>query len=193
LRGIENAAFRIKCQWKIHQVDFDLRIAKGIAENSPQCHEENPILLPTQSLSSRIEYPGFTNGESGWSITSDVHFENGTALPEETAGSQTRLNQVFVVGENDHALTFTLVNLNLDDADTGLCLLSGIGLTKTEGVATVENPDGSLTVTVDLSHIPAGTVANRAFDLIGFGKGAAAPQPWSCSKRRRATASRECA
>ncbi|MDR0439665.1 MAG: hypothetical protein LBI59_01580 [Candidatus Accumulibacter sp.] len=58
--GVENAAFQIEYQGKVYQVDFDLRIAKGVAENSPQCPEENPILLPTQSLSGMIEYLGFT-------------------------------------------------------------------------------------------------------------------------------------
>ncbi|MCB1932912.1 MAG: tandem-95 repeat protein, partial [Candidatus Accumulibacter sp.] len=77
----------------------------------------------------------------------------------------------------------------LVDATTGQSLLGGIGLAnsdailnlqadgsehKAAGVSTVRKQDGSLSVTVDLAGIAAGTVVNLAFDLIGFGRGLAA-------------------
>jgi hypothetical protein len=101
-------------------------------------------------------------------------------------------------------LRFKITDLVLDDADnapddafeaalidanTGLSLLSGTGLTKNDAfinlqangdtfksnkVTAIDNPDGSRTVIVDLEGIPAGTVVNLSFDLIGFGLGAAA-------------------
>jgi hypothetical protein len=45
---------------------------------------------------------------------------------------------------------------------------------KAAGVTTTRNPDGTITVTVDLGYIPAATVANLSFDLIGFGRAEAA-------------------
>lgn len=143
-------------------------------------------------------------GEQGWSTTGDVRFQDGAATLTETAASQTRLNQVFIVGENDRFLSFTVADTALDDADqapddafevalldanTGASLLGGTGLTrndaflnlqadgnehKSQAVTSIRNADGSRTYLVDLAGIPAGTAVNLAFDLIGFGKGAAA-------------------
>jgi VCBS repeat-containing protein len=45
---------------------------------------------------------------------------------------------------------------------------------KSQAVTSIRNADGSRTYLVDLAGIPAGTAVNLAFDLIGFGKGAAA-------------------
>lgn len=151
-------------------------------------------------------------GGQGWSTTGDVRFQDGAATLTETAVSQTRLNQVFIVGENDRFLSFTVADTALDDADqapddafevalldanTGASLLGGTGLTrndaflnlqadgterKSQAVTSLRNADdqrkspwdGSRTYLVDLAGIPAGTAVNLAFDLIGFGKGAAA-------------------
>jgi hypothetical protein len=143
-------------------------------------------------------------GGQGWSTTGDVRFQDGAATLTEAAASQTRLNQVFIVGENDRFLSFTVADTALDDADqapddafevalldanTGASLLGGTGLTRndaflnlqadgnehtSQAVTSIRNADGSRTYLVDLAGIPAGTAVNLAFDLIGFGKGAAA-------------------
>ncbi len=149
--------------------------------------------------------PKLTNPEfmdtTGWSTTGDVSFANGAATLAETATTQTRLNQVFVLGENDRFLSFTVANAALGDqangpddafevalidANTGLSLLGGTGLTHNDailnrqadgsehdvsGISVVTNADGSRTYLVDLAGIAKGTVVNLAFDLIGFGKG----------------------
>ncbi|MDS4013282.1 MAG: Ig-like domain-containing protein, partial [Candidatus Accumulibacter sp.] len=151
--------------------------------------------------------PEFANG-TAWSTTGDVTFAPGAATLKETPTSQTRLSQAFVLGPDDRYLTFTLSAIALDDVDnapddafevalidanTGLSLLGGTGLThndaflnlqadgsetKSSGVTTIRNPDGSRSVLVDLAGVhanaPAGTVVNLSFDLIGFGRGTAA-------------------
>ncbi|MBK6594259.1 MAG: tandem-95 repeat protein [Burkholderiales bacterium] len=152
--------------------------------------------------------PALTNSNfstgSGWATAGNVAFNNGAATLTETVTTQTRLNQVFIVGENDRFLSFTVADTALDDADqapddafevalldanTGASLLGGTGLTrndaflnlqadgterKSQAVTSIRNADGSRTYLVDLAGIPAGTAVNLAFDLIGFGKGAAA-------------------
>ncbi|MCX7147911.1 MAG: Ig-like domain-containing protein [Rhodocyclales bacterium] len=152
--------------------------------------------------------PIFTNSQlqsaDGWSTTGNVAIGNGAAVLTETATSQTRLNQVFVVGEHDRFLSFTLANIVLDDqnaapddafeaalldANTGLSLLGDTGLTHNDaflnlqadgsehaasGITSIRNADGSRTYLVDLAGIPAGTAVNLSFDLLGFGQGAAA-------------------
>ena len=153
--------------------------------------------------------PKLTNSDfasaEGWSTTGEVRFENGTATLAEGAATQTRLNQVFVVNEGDRFLSFTVANTALGDqaygpddafevalldANTGLSLLGGTGLTKSDaalnrqadgsefkasGISSVANADGSRTYLVDLAGVAAGvaagTVVNLSFDLIGFGKG----------------------
>jgi VCBS repeat-containing protein len=75
------------------------------------------------------------------------------------------------------------------DANTGLSLMGSTGLThndailnlqangaehKASGITRLDNADGSRTYLIDLAGIAAGTVVNLAFDLIGFGLGAAA-------------------
>lgn len=147
--------------------------------------------------------PQFADSQ-GWSSAGDVAIGSGAATLKETATAQTRLNQAFVVGEHDRFLSFTLADIALDNVDnapddafevalidvnTGLSLLGGTGLSrndaflnlqadgtefKASGVSTVRNTDGSRTVLVDLAGISTGTVVNLSFDLIGFGKGAAA-------------------
>lgn len=86
---------------------------------------------------------------TGWSTTGDVSFANGAATLTETATTQTRLNQVFVLGENDRFLFFTVANAALGDqangpddafevalidANTGLSLLGGTGLTHNDAI-----------------------------------------------------------
>ncbi|MCB1966616.1 MAG: matrixin family metalloprotease, partial [Candidatus Accumulibacter sp.] len=168
--------------------------------------EPDRVAPPTQFsilANATLENQTFSSA-TGWTTTGDVLFEQGGATLRETATTQTRLNQVFVLGANDRTLAFTLTNITLDnldaapndafdvalvDATTGQSLLGGIGLAnsdailnlqadgsehKAAGVSTVRKQDGSLSVTVDLAGIAAGTVVNLAFDLIGFGRGLAA-------------------
>jgi VCBS repeat-containing protein len=136
---------------------------------------------------------------TGWETTGNVSLGNGAAILTEATDRQTRLNQVFLVGEHDRYLTFTLAGIVLDDvnnapddafeaalldANTGLSLLGGTGLTKNDaflnlqadgteragqGVTSTRNPDGSRTYRIDLAGIPAGTAVNLSFDLLGFG------------------------
>jgi hypothetical protein len=166
------------------------------------------------------------DGGAGWSAEGAVAFANNSATLTETAASQTRLNQVFVLGEHDRFLSFTLASglqangntplpnplpqagegangaaggsgfgpsdafeVALLDANTGLSLMGSTGLThndailnlqangaehKASGITRLDNADGSRTYLIDLAGIAAGTVVNLAFDLIGFGLGAAA-------------------
>jgi hypothetical protein len=86
-------------------------------------------------------------GSDGWLSTGTVGFSNQAATLTEAANSQTRLNQVFVVGANDRFLSFTLSDIALDDANaapddsfevalidanTGASLLAGTGLTRND-------------------------------------------------------------
>lgn len=143
-------------------------------------------------------------GNSGWSTTGTVAFANSAALLTESATAQTRLNQLFVVGANDRYLRFTLDDIALDDVNnapddafevalidvnSGLSLLGGTGLTRSDALLNLQadgtehlassvtstlNADGSRTYLVDLTGIASGTVASLSFDLIGFGRAAAA-------------------
>ncbi|MDP1705925.1 MAG: Ig-like domain-containing protein [Sulfurimicrobium sp.] len=162
------------------------------------------------AANAKLENPAFDGG-TGWTTEGAVAFANGSssglgagaATLTETAASQTRLNQVFVLGEHDRFLSFTLANVALGDqagpddafevalldANTGLSLLGGTGLShndaflniqanslehKASGITRIDNADGSRTYLVDLAGIAAGTTVNLAFDLIGFGQGAEA-------------------
>ncbi len=139
---------------------------------------------------------------AGWEVTGNVSLGNGAAILTESPTSQTRLNQVFLIGEHDRYLTFTLAGIALDDvnnapddafeaalldANSGAALLGGTGLTRNDaflnlqadgteragqGVTSTLNPDGSRTYRVDLAGISAGTAVNLSFDLIGFGAAA---------------------
>jgi len=154
---------------------------------------------------------GGTDGvnAAGWSTTGNVAFANGKATLTESATTQTRLNQLFVLGSSDRFLRFTLDHIALDDvngapddafevalidANTGLSLLGGTGLTRSDALLNLQadgserlapevrsalNPDGSRTYLIDLSAVVgatgfAGAVASLSFDLIGFGRGASA-------------------
>lgn len=150
---------------------------------------------------AKLENPAFDTG-TNWDTEGAVDFGNGSATLTETATAQTRLNQVFVLGEHDRYLSFTLKSdlqanagpsdafeVALLDANTGLSLMGGTGLShndailnlqangaehKASGITRIDNPDGSRTYLVDLAGIAAGTTVNLAFDLIGFGLGAEA-------------------
>ena len=119
------------------------------------------------------------NTTNSWETTGKVNASNGVAVLSEVSTSQTRLNQVFVVGADDRYLSFTLSNIGLEDvsagpddafevallnANTGASLTAPIGLTRTDallniqangaelkatGVTSVINPDGSRTYVVD--------------------------------------------
>ncbi|MDD2761250.1 MAG: tandem-95 repeat protein, partial [Methylomonas sp.] len=163
-----------------------------------------------RAMQDSVAHPTLTNGgfdpaqAEAWATQGQVDMADGAATLKETAASQTRLSQAFVVGPNDRFLSFTLSGIALDDVDnapddafevalldanSGLSLLGGTGLSRNDAllnlqadgqlhaasqVATIENTDGSLGVLVDLSGIAAGTVVNLSFDLLGFGKGATA-------------------
>ncbi|MCK6389674.1 MAG: hypothetical protein L6Q40_01430, partial [Azonexus sp.] len=94
-------------------------------------------------VQATLSDPGFT-GQAGWQTQGDVAIAAGTATLKETASAQTRLNQAFVLAPNDRFLSFTLSGIALDDvsnapddafeaalidANTGLSLLGGTGLT----------------------------------------------------------------
>ena len=51
---------------------------------------------------------------SAWETTGMVITNNGAAVLSEVATTQTRLNQVFVVGADDRYLSFTLSNIGLE-------------------------------------------------------------------------------
>jgi hypothetical protein len=66
-----------------------------------------------------VANPTLTNpefaGSTGWSTTGTVSLGNGAAVLTESATAQTRLNQLFVLGEHDRFLRFTLSDIALDD------------------------------------------------------------------------------
>jgi hypothetical protein len=141
----------------------------------------------------------------GWATQGSVDFTGGKATLQEATTSQTRLNQVFAVNPTDRYLSFTLSGSALDDvtgapddafevalldANTGLSLLGGTGLSHSDAFLNIQADgteylgsqasrlpaDGtsalpnSRTYRVDLSGIAAGTAVNLSFDLLGFGK-----------------------
>jgi hypothetical protein len=187
----------------------------GVSEYQSNSQQTPPPAPITVTPYPELQNAAFADAE-GWSTTGDVNFSNGTATLKESADTQTRLNQVFVVGENDRYLSFKITDLVLDDvenapddafeaalidATTGQSLLSGTGLTKNDAflnlqangdafqldkVKAIDNPDGSRTITVDLEGIPEGTVVNLSFDRIGFGVGKAATSS-GCGQKWRTT------
>jgi hypothetical protein len=93
----------------------------------------------------------FANLDSpaGWNTQGSVDIASGTgsATLNEVSTSQTRLSQVFMLNEQDRYLSFTLSGTALDDlngapddafeaalldANTGLSVLGGNGLTRTD-------------------------------------------------------------
>jgi predicted chitinase len=171
-----------------HEANPSRAAGTEAAANRPQLHvAANP----------RLESPTFSGG-SGWSTAGDVRFSDGAATLLESPDDQTRLNQVFVLGDTDHFLSFTLADIGIGDqlrgpddafelalvdANTGLALLRAGGLTRSDAalnrqadgsearageISVTRNADGSVRYLIDLRGIAAGTVLNLAFDLIGF-------------------------
>ena len=150
---------------------------------------------------TNLQIPAGVFDPNSWrtqgSVTSNA--TGGSATLSESASTQTRLNQVFMVGPQDRYLSFTLSGIALDDAVTGpddalevalldansgASLVGPIGMTHTDallnlqangaelaasGVTHVTNQDGSRTYLVDLTGVATGTAVNLSFDLIGFG------------------------
>lgn len=171
-----------------HEANPSRAAGTEAAANRPQLHvAANP----------RLESPTFSGG-SGWSTAGDVRFSDGAATLLESPDDQTRLNQVFVLGDTDHFLSFTLADIGIGDqlrgpddafelalvdANTGLALLRAGGLTRSDAalnrqadgsearageISVTRNADGSVRYLIDLRGIAAGTVLNLTFDLIGF-------------------------
>ncbi|EXI65626.1 MAG: rhombotarget A [Candidatus Accumulibacter adjunctus] len=175
-----------------HDARPGLATASEPAADRPQLHiAANP----------RLENPAFSDGR-GWSTAGDVRFGDGAATLLESPDSQTRLNQIFVLGSDDHFLSFTLADLAIGDqlrgpddafelalidANTGLALLRAGGLTRSDAalnrqadgsearaseISVTANADGSVRYLIDLRGIATGSVLNLAFDLIGFASAA---------------------
>ena len=137
---------------------------------------------------------------AGWNSQGSVDIASGSATLSEISTSQTRLSQVFMLGEQDRYLSFTLSGTALDnltgapddafevallDATTGLSVLGSNGLTRTDAflnlqgdgtehaassVTRIDNADGSRTYRVDLTGVAKNTAVNLSFDLLGFGQ-----------------------
>jgi hypothetical protein len=58
---------------------------------------------------------GSLNAADGWTTNGSVDICNGVATLNEISTSQTRLSQVFMLGENDRYLSFTLAGTALDN------------------------------------------------------------------------------
>ena len=69
-------------------------------------------LLPQYSVVANptLINPEFA-GSTGWSTTGTVSLGSGAAVLTESATAQTRLNQLFVLGEHDRFLRFTLTDI----------------------------------------------------------------------------------
>jgi hypothetical protein len=118
-----------------------------------------------------LENPAFDNG-TGWSTTGDVSFADGSAILAESPSTQTRLNQVFVLGKNDRFLSFTVAaalgdqadgpddafEVALLDANSGVSVLGSTRLShgdaiinrqadgseyRADAISVLNNPDGS--------------------------------------------------
>ena len=116
----------------------------------------NSLFGESLSANAPVQYdiaanPSLINGDlntgTGWETTGKVDVSNGTAVLSEVADSQTRFNQVFVLGEHDRFLSFTLANTALGDqatgpddafevalldANTGLSLFGATGLSRND-------------------------------------------------------------
>ncbi|MFA6445496.1 MAG: matrixin family metalloprotease [Sterolibacterium sp.] len=103
---------------------------------------------------------------TGWETQGNVSIGNGAAILSETSTSQTRLNQVFIVGEHDRYLSFTVAGIGLDapkevplgddqangpddafevgllDGNSGASLAGTIGLTHSDALLNLQ-ADGS--------------------------------------------------
>jgi VCBS repeat-containing protein len=181
----------------------------GFGAAIPLLPQITPLFIDSISRAQVIANPTLQGGNlstlQDWATQGSVVASNAAggaptgATLSETGATQTRLNQVFMVGPQDRFLSFTLSNLVLDaatngpddafeaallNANTGANLLSPLALCRTDallnlqasgaelaaiGVTHVTHPNGSRTYLVDLAGIAAGTAVNLSFDLIGFG------------------------
>jgi hypothetical protein len=62
---------------------------------------------------------GDFNGGTGWTTSGNVTVASGSAVLDESATSQTRINQVFTVNANDRFLRFTVSGINLQNPGNG--------------------------------------------------------------------------
>jgi hypothetical protein len=78
-----------------------------------------PLTQPTQY--EVVPNPTLINsefaGNSGWNTTGQVTFGSNAAVLTESPVAQTRLNQLFTLGDNDRFLRFTLDNVNASPDD----------------------------------------------------------------------------
>ncbi|MEO7623624.1 MAG: matrixin family metalloprotease, partial [Gallionella sp.] len=134
-----------------------------------------PVLRPQYEVSANATFTSL-NTASGWNIQGSVDIvsstgtQTGTATLNEVSTSQTRLSQVFMLGDRDRYLSFTLSGLPLPnplpggegangalgasqtpndafevallDANTGLSVLGNDGLTRTDAFLNLQG-DGT--------------------------------------------------
>jgi hypothetical protein len=165
-----------------------------------------PVPRPQYEVSANATFTSL-NTASGWNTQGSVDIvsstgtaQTGTATLNEVSTSQTRLSQVFMLGDRDRYLSFTLSGAVLDhptgapedafevallDANSGASLLGTDGLTRTDAflnlqgdgtqnaascVTCIVNADGSRTYRVDLTGVAKNIAVNLSFDLLGFGQ-----------------------
>ena len=85
---------------------------------------------------------------TGWEAEGNVSIGNGAAILSEATTSQTRLNQVFIVGEHDRYLSFNVAGIGLDGQTGGPDDAFEVGLLDA-------NSGVSLAGTISLSHSDA--------------------------------------
>ena len=134
------------------------------------------------------------NNTNAWETTGKVNANNGAAVLSEVSTSQTRLNQVFVVGADDRYLSFTLSNIGLEDvntgnfssisgtgpsdafevallnANTGASLTAPIGLTRTDALLNIQANGSELKATGVTSVVNADGSRTYVVDLQGIGQ-----------------------
>jgi hypothetical protein len=167
-----------------------------------------PVPRPQYEVSANATFTSL-NTASGWNTQGSVEIRGqktgdggqiDTATLNEVSTGQTRLSQVFMLGDRDRYLSFTLSGAALDnltgapddafevallDANTGLSVLGNDGLTRTDAflnlqgdgtqnaascVTCIINADGSRTYRVDLTNVTKNRAVNLSFDLLGFGQ-----------------------
>jgi Matrixin len=147
--------------------------------------------------------PTLTGGDllspQGWETTGAVNIANGHATLAETARSQSRLTQGFVLSSQDRYLSFTVEGLQMTDstvgpddafevallnANTRAALTSTVALTRSDALLNIQangterrsdklrridNADGSRTYVLDLLGVGTADPVALSFDLIGLG------------------------
>jgi hypothetical protein len=171
----------------------------GLLRNSRYGGSSIDVVTPQYEAAANASFTNL-NTTAGWNTQGSVDIASGMATLNEVSTSQTRLNQVFMLGANDRYLSFTLAGTALDnltgapddafevallDASTGASVLTGDGLTRTDAflnlqgdgtqnaadcVTCIYNADGSRTYRVDLTGVAKNIAVNLSFDLLGFGQ-----------------------